>query len=228
MPRAAKIPVYLEIGQRKVFAGALDWPGWCRSGRDEDSALAALLDYGPRYATVVRPKRLGFVSPKDAAGLTVVERLKGDATTDFGAPSKSTAGDADPLDVAEARRLRRVFEASWAAFDAAAKAAGSKRLRKGPRGGGRDLPKIVDHVREADVGYLSMIGVKVGASGSRNRPSQMDAVRSAILDAIDAAPGSGPVRPGPRGGKRWSHRFFVRRSVWHVLDHAWEIEDRSS
>lgn len=32
---------------------------------------------------------------------------------------------------------------------------------------------------------------------------------------------------GPRGGKRWTPRYFVRRAAWHVLDHAWEIEDRA-
>jgi hypothetical protein len=24
----------------------------------------------------------------------------------------------------------------------------------------------------------------------------------------------------------WPPRYFVRRVAWHVLDHAWEIEDR--
>jgi hypothetical protein len=24
----------------------------------------------------------------------------------------------------------------------------------------------------------------------------------------------------------WSPRYFARRAAWHVLDHAWEIEDR--
>jgi len=37
--------VYLETGQKRVFAAAVDWPGWCRSGRDEASALQALCDY---------------------------------------------------------------------------------------------------------------------------------------------------------------------------------------
>jgi hypothetical protein len=31
---------------------------------------------------------------------------------------------------------------------------------------------------------------------------------------------------GPRGGLRWTARYFVRRLSWHILDHAWEIEDR--
>ena len=33
------IDVYLEIGKKRTFAGAIDWPGWCRSGRDEGAAL---------------------------------------------------------------------------------------------------------------------------------------------------------------------------------------------
>jgi hypothetical protein len=33
--------VYLETGQKRVFAAAVDWPGWCRSGRDEIFRLAS-------------------------------------------------------------------------------------------------------------------------------------------------------------------------------------------
>jgi hypothetical protein len=47
-----------------------------------------------------------------------------------------------------------------------------------------------------------------------------------ILDALaSAARGEVPTQ-GPRGGTRWTPRYFVRRMAWHVLDHAWEIEDR--
>ena len=52
------IPVYLEVGARRTFAGALDWPGWCRSGRDETAALAALVAYGGRYQRAIRSARL--------------------------------------------------------------------------------------------------------------------------------------------------------------------------
>lgn len=34
--------VYLEIGKRRLFACAVEWPGWARAGRDQDLALAAL------------------------------------------------------------------------------------------------------------------------------------------------------------------------------------------
>jgi hypothetical protein len=224
MPGAVKVPVYLEAGEKKIFAGSIEWPGWCRSGRDEDSALQALFDYAPRYSAVVRPRRLGFARPREPSSLTVVERLEGDAATDFGVPGRAPASDKRPLDAAEARRLRRLLEAFWAAFDDAVLLAGSKTLRKGPRGGGRDLDAIVEHVVEADAGYLSRIGVKLpSADGPKS-----DQVRAAIIQALEAAPGSEPVKRGPRGGVRWTPRYFVRRSAWHVLDHAWEIEDRAS
>ncbi|HJQ14841.1 MAG TPA: hypothetical protein VJ830_08850, partial [Anaerolineales bacterium] len=93
MVKSNKVKVYLEIGQKRTFAGALDWPGWCRSGRDEESALQALFDYGPRYARALRYARLGFQSPDDVSYFVVVERLKGNATTDFGAPGTPPSAD---------------------------------------------------------------------------------------------------------------------------------------
>ena len=48
------IAVYLEIGEKRTFAGAMDWPGWCRSGRDLDElvehVMAADLGYLARLA----------------------------------------------------------------------------------------------------------------------------------------------------------------------------------
>jgi hypothetical protein len=35
-----------------------------------------------------------------------------------------------------------------------------------------------------------------------------------------------PPERVPRSGKLWTPRYFVRRTAWHALDHAWEIEDR--
>ena len=34
-------------------------------------------------------------------------------------------------------------------------------------------------------------------------------------------------RDGGSGEVKWPWRYVVRRIAWHVLDHAWEIEDRS-
>jgi hypothetical protein len=221
-------PIYLEVGRSRVFAGAVAWPPWARSGRSEDAAIEALLAYGPRLAKALRGTRLGFRPPEDRSALTVVERLTGTATTDFGAPDVAPSADAEPVDDAELRRLRTLLRACWRAFDRAAEAAEGVELTKGPRGGGRSLDRIIDHVLGADESYLARLGAKApkpqtDAATTAGRASQ---VRDAIVDAVERAVRQG-VPPGPRGGKRWTPRYFVRRSSWHVLDHAWEIEDRT-
>jgi hypothetical protein len=216
-------PVFLEVGNKRVFAGAIEWPGWSRSGRDEEAALEALFAYAPRYARVLRGTRLGFQVPQDVSALAVVERLRGTATTDFGAPDVSPSADAKPVRETDLRRFTALFRACWRAFDRAAEAAENVELTKGPRGGGRDLEKIVDHVLGSDESYLSMIGAKTPKGGPDGRAER---VRRAVLDGFEEAVRRG-VPPGPRGGKRWTPRYFVRRTVWHSLDHAWEIEDRT-
>jgi len=209
--------IYLEVGKRWVFAGALDWPGWCRRGRDEAEALAALLAYRTRYRTALGRRARGLPDPRGVRALKVAERLPGDPTTDFGVPGKAPAFDARPLQAAELRRLTGLLEACWAAFDATAEAARGTTLRVGPRGGGRDVRKIVAHVLEADEAYLK-------ALGGRARAREM---RPAFVDALGArARGELPDR-GPRGGARWTARYAIRRSAWHALDHAWEIQDRA-
>ncbi len=222
---APKERVYLEIGRKRAFAGGIDWPGWCRSGRDEDSALAALIASGPRYRAAMGPGARSFRSPTRASQLEVVERLEGDATTDFGAPSRTPSADDGPLERAEGKQLAGILEACWIAFDRSAAAARGVELAKGPRGGGRELEAIVRHVLEADGAYLGKLGVswKPGADGP---DSQMVELRSQFLDALTAwARGEPPVPSRPR--KLWNPRYAVRRSAWHALDHAWEIEDRS-
>lgn len=221
-----QLNVYLEIGKKRTFAGALDWPGWCRSGRDEPSALEALLDYGPRYADVLRPAGIEFQPPGDESTFTIVERLEGNATTDFGAPAVAPAMDDEPIDEDELQRFQAVLKACWQAFDAAVQAAGDKELRKGPRGGGRETEGIVRHVVESDAGYLSALGWKFKPDKTADLSQQLEQVRQAILEALVAAAHGEIAAQGPRGGMRWRPRYFVRRTAWHVLDHAWEIEDR--
>ena len=54
----------------------------------------------------------------------------------------------------------------------------------------------------------------------------MAAVRKAALATLDAVANGRPIE-NPRNTQRpWSPRYFIRRSAWHALDHAWEIEDR--
>ena len=219
-----KLNVYLEVGNRRTFAAAVDWPGWCRSGKDEATALQALFEYGPRYARILRSSRLGFLTPRDASFFTVIERLKGNATTDFGAPDRPLKSDSKPFDKAELRRVQAILKACWREFDKAVEHARGKKLRSGPRGGGRTVDGIVQHVLGAEEGYLSQLGGKVAKSESSLSP--MEQTRKAILNTLASAERGEIASHGPRGGKRWPARYFVRREAWHVLDHVWEIEDR--
>ena len=218
--------VYLEIGKKRTFAGAIDWPGWCRSGPDDESALQALVEYGPRYGKVLRAKEFDFRAPTDPSAFSIVERLEGNATTDFGAPGLAPSADREPVNEAELKRFESILKACWKVLDAAAALAKDKELQKGPRGGGRELEGVIQHVFEADGGYLSSLGWKL----QQEEPVDLDQARKhlqkEILKAVAAsARGEIPAR-GPRGGGRWTARYYVRRSAWHVLDHAWEIQDR--
>ncbi|MDQ2951146.1 MAG: hypothetical protein M3R54_02660 [Chloroflexota bacterium] len=227
MPAKKTIAVSLERGDKRTFATSVEWPGWARVGRDDASALQALFDCAPRYARVVAGTRLGFSTPTDLSALTVVERHAGNATTDFGAPAAELNGDSGRLAAAELVRLRTLIGASWRAFDEATRAAKGKTLAKGPRGGGRPLDQIARHVRDAEAGYLSALGAPFRADPKATFRAELERTRAAVLEGIGAsARGDFPAQ-GPRGGKRWTARFFARRLAWHALDHAWEIEDRS-
>jgi hypothetical protein len=220
-----RLRAYLEVTPKKTFAGAVDWPGWERSGRDADAALAKLVDYGPRYARVLARSRLGFEAPGDIAELDVGERVKGTPTTEFGAPAVGPKEDAQPVDGDDLTRLTRILEASWRSFDRAAEAAVGVTLRTGPRGGGRSREKMIEHVMGAEEGYLNALGARPPkSSGADDWPR----LREAILAALSSiSHGAAPANPSATK-KPWTPRFFVRRAAWHALDHAWELEDRSA
>jgi len=214
--------VYLEIGKRKVFACAGDWPGWARAGRGEDAALVALKDATPRFAVVCARAGVPFDGPAAVASFEVVERVAGSATTDFGALDACAALDREPLTGEDADRVAALVGAAWDAFGQAAGAAPPV-LRKGPRGGGRDLDAIVDHVLQTEVLHGRMLGL----THRPFPPGDTDAaarVRADILAAIRA--GEAPGQPSGSGRGRRPLRFVARRTAWHALDHAWEIQDR--
>jgi hypothetical protein len=214
---AGATSVYLEIGKKRVFACALDWPGWCRSGKDEESALAALATYAPRYAVVA--KQGGHPLPDSAVdAFEVVERLPGSASTDFGVPERIATADAGSLTTGEGERLSTLVTAAWAVFDQVA-AATPAELRKGPRGGGRDRDKMIDHVVMSEVAYARKLGITHRVAGIDDREA-ITALRTAISDVLRA----GAVDAQPFG---WPSRYAARRIAWHALDHAWEMEDRT-
>lgn len=219
--------VYLEVGRMRTIAGVLAWPGWTRVGRDEATALAALLHSGGRYARVIGTTVLEFDAPRSVRAFSVVERIPGNSTTDFGAPGLIPQADRPPLEAAEWRRLGLILQACWGAFDEAFAAAAGRELRRGPRGGGRQLEAITQHLLEAEGGYLTRLAWKASQHDKTDLNEAMRQTRQAIMDALLAAERGEIPERGPRGGVIWPARYFVRRVAWHALDHAWEIEDRA-
>src|SRR5579862_6836079 len=95
------IQVYVEATEKRAFAGAIEWPGWCRGARTEDQAIEGLCAYGSRYAKVARRAGIAFEPPDAAGSFHVVERLNGGASTDYGVPSLAPAADERIVDEAE-------------------------------------------------------------------------------------------------------------------------------
>jgi hypothetical protein len=206
--------VLLEVTPKKIYASALDWPGLSRWGKDETAALEALAEAMPRYAAVAKLAGLDFDTE---ASLDVVERIPGDASTAFGVPNMVAEADRAPVDGAEAQRLAALVDAAQRIFDATA-AAAPEELRKGPRGGGRNTSKVIEHVHGGEQAYATVMGRK-------HRP--VDAASVAAMRADMLAVLREPSDGSPLAGKRWPPRYAARRIAWHALDHAWEIEDRT-
>jgi hypothetical protein len=211
------IPVYIESGAKKVFACAIDFPGWCRSGKDEQAALEALASYAPRYAEVAKLAKAAF--PSKAVELEVVERVKGKGATDFGVPHEIPKADAEPLTARQAARQVELMRAAWAVLDKVARAAPAE-LRKGPRGGGRDRDKMLGHVLGAEAAYARHLGIR-HPEPELGDTAAIRALRDDLAEVLSGASDGSPLRP-----KGWPPRYAFRRISWHVLDHAWEMQDR--
>jgi hypothetical protein len=209
MSSAMPLPVVVETGKRRVFASALEWPGWSRGARDEEGALEALLAYADRFRPVA--ERAGLSLPK-RVDLEVAERVAGDSGTDFGMPAVAAAADSRQLTAKAAARQADLLDAAWATL-ADVVAAAPATLRKGPRGGGRDRDAVVQHVVNAERAYAGKIGLRV-----RDEPD----LRAALLRVLRSASDGSELRPGG-----WTSRYAARRIIWHVLDHVSEIEDKS-
>jgi len=212
--------VILEVGKtRRVVAGATDWPGLDRWGTSEDDALDTLRVYLPRYADVARRAGMGPDFAR-ASDVDVVERVPGSSSTDFwGIAHVPSQLEADVLSERDLERRLDLLRACWASFDGVAVAA-SPELRPDARGGGRSRDEIVRHVSLTEPDQFSR---KVEVRTPFDEVLTADGLarhREAYLDAIRAYNAQG------KRARTWPIQFLVRRTAHHVMDHAWEIEDR--
>ena len=215
------IRVMVERGKKKrVVAVAFDWPGWDRSAKTEEGALQVLDAYRPRYAKVAA--LAGLADEFAAAGeLSVVERTEGNGMTDYyGVSGRSAGPEQEQMTEAECERKIALLQAAWAYFDDVA-ARVSPELREGPRGSGRDRDRIIRHVHGTEI---QENGKKVGVRSPVDAwkdPETLRAHREALVNGIREFNAIGPA-----AGSWWTVQFLIRRTAWHMLDHAWEMEDR--
>ena len=215
-----ELRVILEIGKkRRVAAGAMDWPGLDRWGTSEDDAVRKLLAYVPRYAAVA--ERAGLAAEFGRArDVEIVERVPGSSSTDFwGIPHIPSQIEAEVLSASELERRLDLLRACWGFFDDVAGRV-SAELRPGPRSAGRSRAQIIRHVylNEPDQ-WSRKVEVRTPLDDVLD-PAGLARHRQAYLEAIRAYNAEG------RTARTWPIQFLVRRTAQHVMDHAWEMEDR--
>lgn len=211
--------VVVDTGRKLVFASAVDWPGWTRSGRTEVDAVATLLAYADRYGEVAALAGSHPRLPQES-DLVIVDRQTGTGTTDFGVPDVVHEIEHEPMTDEQCEHHLSLLRASWRLFDQVGQSV-TPGMKKGPRGGGRDRDQIIAHVIEADRTYARKIGVRTPRFDVKDRVD-VAAHRVAVFAAI---PG---LRDGDVAtGKGWPVRYAIRRMAWHVLDHAWEMQEKT-
>ena len=212
----------LERGpkDKKVVAFAVDWPGWSRGAKTSDVALATLESYRGRYRPIAVEARM--VEEFDAAGPPdMIEDRVGTGSTDFWGISFSPSSfEQGPMDDREIDRKIRLLRACWSFFDGVA-ARVSAEMRKGPRGGGRDRDQIIRHtIRTESEDFAKRVGLRV-PEGAALTTEGLFGHREAYVAAMRAYH-AGEGKPM----RSWTLPFLIRHSAFHVMDHAWEMEDK--
>jgi hypothetical protein len=70
---------------------------------------------------------------------------------------------------------------------------------------------------DAERGYAGKLGI--ARAGSYDTQA---ALRAEIVAVVSRESDGSPLKD-----KGWPPRYAIRRLAWHVLDHAWEMQDRS-
>jgi len=205
-------------GKRWV-AVAADWPGLERGAKTEDEAVEKLARYVPRYLPVAKRARLGSELATQT-DVDIIGRYRGVGSTDFwGISFAPSPLDREPYDAPTFDRQVRLLRAAWTEFDETS-ARVSAELRPGVRGGGRPRDRIVRHVLVTEGDDFSK---RVKAPSSLEellRPSGLAQHRDRFVDAMRAWYAEGK----PLGN--WTIPYLLRHTAYHVLDHAWEMQDR--
>ncbi len=206
---------------KRSVAFSIDWPGWSRGAKTAELALATLESYRDRYRPIAG---LAGLAPEfDAAGaLEIVEDRVGTGSTDFWGMSFSPSStEHGPMDEAAFERGITLLRACWTFFDGVA-ARVSSEMRRGPRGGGRDRNRIVRHtIRTESEEFAKQVGLRIPEEAALS-PEGLLRHRADYVAAMRAY-NAGQVS---RRMRSWTLPYLIRHSADHMLDHAWEMEDK--
>ncbi len=213
--------VILEIGKKKrVVAGAMDWPGLDRWGTSEDGAIEKMVSYRPRYAGVAERAGMAkaFATGRRPGGGGTRTRGRVDGLLGHRPRSR-------PRSSARCCRLRTSNGGSTSSKPAGRTSTTWRAASP--------LNSALDRVAEGGAATGSSgtsIGSSPGSSRTKSRsgrpievsfaPDELAAHREAFLAAIRAYNAEG------KPARTWPIQFLIRRVAHHVMDHAWEMEDR--
>ena len=82
------------------------------------------------------------------------------------------------------------------------------------------------HLLETDLMHLSAFGPAFKQPDPAHMTEEEATVWEQIIAALRAALRDEIIAPRHKSGFAWTPCFAARRSAWHALDHAWELQGR--
>ena len=147
--------------------------------------------------------------------------MPGSSSTDFwGIAHVPSEIEREVLSAADLERRLDLLRACWAYFD---DVAGARRRRAPARAPQRRAQRdqIIRHVyRNEPEQFSRKVEVRTPLDVVLT-PEGLATHRQAYLDAIRAYNAEG------KPARTWPIQFLIRRTAHHVMDHAWEMEDRA-
>lgn len=212
------IQIVIERGKKKAVAYAPSWPGWSRGASSIEAAIERLASYADRYRGVADLAGLSDEFPSTLV-FDVAEEVPGRGMTDFwGISFVASTGEQGQMSDSECERKLAILRACWKSFDRVA-ARVSAELMKGPRGGGRDRDQVLRHVFGNERDWARMVGVEKTDDAVLTKKG-LAAHREAFVAAIREYNAAG------KSARAWRLQFLLRHTAYHVMDHAWEMEDK--
>ena len=216
------VRVVIERGPKgkKAVAFALDWPGWSRGAKTPELAVETLESYRERYRLIAEAAGMGARFKREGR-FEIIEDRVGPGSTDFwGISFAPSATEHDPMNAKELDRKVSVLQTCWEYFDKVGKRVSAEML-KGPRGGGRDRDHIIRHtIRVESEEFAKRLGLRIPEEGALT-PAGLRSHRKNYIAAMRAYNAGEGKRM-----KSWTLPFLIRHSAFHVMDHAWEMEDK--